>query len=57
MIRNKKPTEAFYRGAKEIFAIYRGNTLLWELVTSRSCYSSGQWLDDKPWVDDDKWCD
>ena len=42
-------------GRIALAAVYHGLRLVWMAV--RSCFGSGQWLDDKPWLDDEAWKD
>lgn len=57
LYKNRKEIVGIHRGNKEIQAVYRGATLLWELITSLTCYSSGYWQDELPWSDEYWWVD
>lgn len=48
-------TNPYNNKSVSIAALYKGNQLLWRTtytVTIRSCYGSGEWLDNYNWVDD-----
>ena len=42
-----------YYNGKYLTAKYFGTHLVWQAV--RSCFGSGQWLNDKPWINDEAW--
>lgn len=51
--KNLKDIVGIYHGGHVITAVYKGLQLVWQAV--RSCFGSGQWLNDKPWINDEAW--
>lgn len=42
----------FY-GNKIITKVYRGTTLVWQLI--KSCFGAGYWIKNNPWKGTDSW--
>lgn len=42
----------FY-GNKIITKVYRGTTLVWQLI--KSCFGAGYWIQHNPWKGTDSW--
>lgn len=40
-------------GATSIAYIYKGATLVWQMI--RSCFGNGFWINLKPWLNDNAW--
>lgn len=40
-------------GERPIVAVYKGDRLVWQAV--RSCFGSGQWVNNRPWINNEAW--
>ena len=50
---NNKDVVATSFGAISIAYIYKGATLVWQMI--RSCFGNGFWINLKPWLNDNAW--
>ena len=50
--KNKNVVAVSY-GATSIAYIYKGATLVWQMI--RSCFGNGFWINLKPWLNDNAW--
>lgn len=53
IIAKNKDVVAVSFGAIPIAYIYKGATLVWQMV--RSCFGKGLWINQKPWLNDNAW--
>jgi len=51
--KNGKEITAVSLGTRAIAAIYKGTQLVWQAI--RSCFGSGQWINEKPWINEEAW--
>lgn len=48
-----KKIEGIYFGGKIITKVYKGTTLVWQLI--KSCFGAGYWISKNPWMGSDGW--
>lgn len=53
IIRNGKEITSYYHGQSMIIEMYRGKTLIYEVI--RSCFGNGYWINESPFVNTDVW--
>ena len=53
IIKNFKDQTAEYFEQKTIIAVYKGLSLVWQLI--KSCFGKGYWINKAPWINNDGW--
>lgn len=54
MIRKEnKKIVGVYWGGKTITKVFKGSSLVWQLI--KSCFGAGYWVKQNPWLGSDSW--